>query len=179
MLVVRSRREITRLLGEKLRRSNCRIIITFSKVVKLQVFGSGAFRLVVSSVVLPGLSNFRLSGRVEGVGPTVPVLVLATLKSASSGLRKFSTNTSSCVIGPFSFERLGTHVGMLLGHSTRGVQRMPRRLVCTSLGVGLGDGAMCEGRYRVGLSPGRCGLLICVMRGTRHMLDHMRVTSGM
>lgn len=74
---------------------------------------------MILSQVLPGVSKIDLYGGLHTRNRAVPVLVLATYNSGASVVRNLGTNTSSCIIGPFGFTRLITHVRTLLQHPRR------------------------------------------------------------
>lgn len=73
--------------------------------------------LILASIVVPGLSNLKLLQTLQ-TSPSVhslPVVLLSTQTSRSTGLRKLSTATSNCLIGPFLTGRLLTDVRTGLG----------------------------------------------------------------
>lgn len=113
MLVIRSRITVTSLRGSCLRLDNFRIRVRGSKAGKLRETLRRRFSLFVLSLVLPKMSKFRVYGGVHRVGGA-PVLVISTGGSSVSGVHKLKLKTSSCIAGPFSPDRLMTHIGTRL-----------------------------------------------------------------
>lgn len=107
---MRSSERLTRDVGFRLRGRNCRASVYSSKRRKLCCVGRQDRSLIVLSQVLPSVSNVAILRRTEGGRISAPIVVLATLKRLRSGLAKLGNNTSSCVIGPFTFRRLLTEV---------------------------------------------------------------------
>lgn len=124
MLVVRSSGSVQRKMGVLLRKRNCSIRRTSGNTSKLGGLAPGA-GLIVLSVVVPNVSKLGAYRRVEGVS-CIPVLFLATGSGRSSGLVKFVTKTSSCLVGPFSCARLFTEIETLLHHRRICSQRVLR-----------------------------------------------------
>lgn len=116
VLVIRSRGSVHRFVTHRLTRA-CRILRTRGKGMTLSLIHGGAIGLVVDSIVVPVVSNFRLYGRVGGsIGiDRVPFVLLATRRGLRSHLGKLGSKTSTCVRGPFSVRLLATRINGLLG----------------------------------------------------------------
>lgn len=78
--------------------------------------------LILLSMVVPSVDNFRMTRRL-GSGPgatSVPVVFLATLGDATSVIGKFRINTGSFVSGPFGGRRLVVHIARRVSLMTTG-----------------------------------------------------------
>lgn len=106
----------------------------------------------------------------------MPIVVLATHNARDSGITKLSTNTSSCIIGPFSPHRLVTHVHTILHHNkarTRGaIAYKPLAVGRTHFSTGI--------RKRpVGLNIVRFGVLLILTSSPNHICSQTRLLSQM
>lgn len=100
------------------------ILGTNSNQRKLTLTLSGIPSMVVSSIVVPGVSNGTVYETLGGSvhADRVPVVLLATGSSFRTGRGNCSSNTSSCVAGPFARSLLHDQVlGLLRRHQHSGV----------------------------------------------------------
>lgn len=104
--------------------ARCSILATVGKVRTLTTLSGRCIGLIIDSMVVPRVSNFRLYGAVGSSldCDRVPIMLLATGAGVRSGVRKLRLKTSTCVRGPFSIRCLLTGVSDLVrGH--RGLHR--------------------------------------------------------
>lgn len=113
MLLMRSRASLTVVLNSALRTRNFRVHATRSNRRKLHVFSRRGPSILMTSIVVPGVSNFRVIHHVHGASSHAPILFLATHSTIGSIMRKFRLNNGSCLGGPFTVRRLVIHVGSL------------------------------------------------------------------
>lgn len=160
LLVTSSGGRVASVLGRCSRGSNCRTIITCSNRRTLRRFKGSGFSLVLLSIVVPGGSNFRIYERVQGIS-SVPVVVIATEKRSFRQVVNLSVKTSSCVIGPFSPNRIVTHVQTVLQQLSRASSGGSRRGLCIRRGlrVQLSRFVMGITKRRIRLAGGRVRLL--------------------
>lgn len=78
--------------------------------------GRGSFSITVLSVVVPRISNLAIYGRLHGHSSSLNVVVLSTGARRVSGMAKLLMKTSSCIAGPFSPDRLVTHISTICHH---------------------------------------------------------------
>lgn len=175
-----SRRSLYRVLGFGLRVRKCVMSATGStrRTLGLRLPHCG---LVLLSIVVKRVSKFGVTDVVGGGGSArgVPVVFVATGSARGSALAKFGLKTSSCVSGPFSLHRIVVEMGTILQHATNMRARIPRRLVCGKLSIGVPGGGMSVGGRRVSLAGGRFRVLLLLLRGRKHMFSHRSVLTGM
>lgn len=114
MLLIRSRTDLSVVVGSTLRRRSFRIVATKGNLRKVSHFCGCTPSLVVTSIVVPRVSKFRVVQQVQGRGGRIPMLFLDTHSSASSVIFNFRLKTGSCIHGPFDLHRLIIHTGTLL-----------------------------------------------------------------
>lgn len=127
--------------------------------------------LVLLSVVVPKVSNFRLYGEVE-VLISYPVLFLATGARRGDLMGKLSLKTSSCVSGPFKIVRLQTEVG------TRLEERRERRsiqVILKEIYVRVSRGGLLVGSGRLPLAGTRCRVYRFLTGGEKRIFSGRRV----
>lgn len=139
VLVMRSSGRLDRLFRGILRGGKCRIGDTSSKTRTLRMLSGRCVSLVVSSVVVPIVSNCRLISRLHSTKCRVPILVVATGNSFSSVHRKFLSKDSSCVMGPMGIGRVILEIKTLLHHTRvlgrRGVIVNSARFSCSTVAI--------------------------------------------
>lgn len=116
MLIVSSSPTVTRLISIGLRVTKCSIGRTNSNMGKRTLTIRLVPSLVVLSLVLPEISKLAIYRQLQHShqATSVPILVLATLDRARSGISNFGTKTSSCLAGPFRLSRVLTEIQTLL-----------------------------------------------------------------
>lgn len=70
--------------------------------------------MLMTSIVVPHVSNFRVMHHVHRSSGTAPMLFLATQSTVGSMMGKFRLKTGSCLGGPFNVRRLVMHLGTLV-----------------------------------------------------------------
>lgn len=149
MLLIRSRLALTVVVGSALRRDSFVVRATTGNRRKLHLFFSLHPSMLMTSIVVPRVSKFRVMHHVHRASERAPMLFLATQSTVGSMMRNFRLNTGSCLGGPFNVRRLVVHVGSLTKGTfsfTRARGRayfrvkqcvfgsMTRALVCTNAG---------------------------------------------
>lgn len=127
MLLIRSRRALTVVVGSALRKRGFVVRATTSNRRKLHGFFSLHPSILITSIVVPHVSNFRVIHHVQRASGRAPMLFLATHSTVGSIIRKFRLNTGSCLGGPFKVRRLVVHVGTLMNGTFSFARRGPGR----------------------------------------------------
>lgn len=172
VLIISSRGLVMGKVQFDLRRRKVRISYTCSKRRTLRCTEEYRCSLMLLSIVLPGLSNFRMYRRVHRFS-SVPVIVLATGDRSVSGVLNLRCNTSSCVAGPFGVLRIGTEVGTVV-HEATGHGRRPTNdpiLIGKGVGVSYRKHHIFVKRHRVGLATGRFSILRLLTVGPGGICD--------
>lgn len=102
-------------------------------------------------------------------------MLLATLNAVRREIGKLRLNTSSCLIGPFTFTRLLTQIEALLEQKGAVVAR--DRFGITSLSVSLMSEGIDHTKGHVILADGRFDLLRFFVHRRKRILPHSLVTS--
>lgn len=116
VLLIRSGRRLLTLVIHLLR-NGCRVLGTTGKARTLRVLTGRRISLVISSIVVPRVSNVRLYHQIGARfrAYRVPLVLLATGADSRSRIRKCRSKTSNCVYGPLHLSILFTGVSGLLG----------------------------------------------------------------
>lgn len=99
------------LLGHFLRGRKCSITCAKGKVVILRRFPIIGPSLILLSVGVPNLGNFRITRGVQRGSHRILVFFLSSHSSGGSHLGNFDLGKGSCLTGPFCPRRLLTQVG--------------------------------------------------------------------
>lgn len=178
VLMISSRGPVSSVVGFGLRGRNCRIIITCSNRRTLRGIRDRRPSLVILSLVLPGVSNLRITGQIQ-TGRAAPVVVMATGSSRLSGILKLRLKTSSCIAGPFSGQRLMTQIGTGLHHrrttTTPTTRTRGTSVRINSLAVRPSTCAIAGHNRGVGLARHRFRLLCCLTRRVNRIVGHRRL----
>lgn len=165
LLIIRSRTSV-HLCLEMLFSTACGVVVTRGKRRKMEVTHGRVPSLMVASIVVPIVGNFRyyhVLGRSLGAY-RVPVVLLATLASSRGVIGKVRLKTSSCVLGPFGPRVLHAGMGHLVGDQARLGQ------VCAGLlvpSVAIGNSRRRGARAVVVRSPFVARVLGVMGRGLR------------
>lgn len=179
VLMMSSRGPVSSVVGFGLAGRNCSIRATCSNRRTLGRIRRISPSLVVLSLVLPGVSNLRITHRIHGAR-SVPVVVIATGSTRVSGILNLRVNTSSCIAGPFSGHRLITHIGTGLEHRTTITGTAPRRRGSSSvrvndLAVRPRTCIISGGNRGVRLARHRFRLLCCLTGRVNRIVAHRRL----
>lgn len=162
--MVRSSVGVSTLRRSCLRTGSFRIGATTSNVGNLSLTLGRSFSLILLSVVLPKVSKLGIYAGLER-GGSVPVVVMDTGHSSVSGVGKLNFNTSSCVIGPFSPNRLITEIVTRVGEcrelasGSRSINSGYRAVRVDNLGLSNGTEHTFISSARLTLAGGRFSLL--------------------
>lgn len=173
VLVIRSRGGVSGLVRVTLSQRKRGASYIFSNRDYTSILRGGRFSLVLLSIVLPGVDNFRLVSCVGNF--SAPMVFVATGSSVSSEICKLGLKTSSCVAGPFGVSRLRTEISTMLqecGGTGAGLD-------FGSVMVSAGSEVIAGGKMRVSLALGRCRVLLLFMHGGGVTLCHRVVCREM
>ncbi len=73
-----------------------------------------AIGLVISDIILPGMSGIELCKRIKEVMPDVPILMLTALGTTDDKLEGFDAGADDYMTKPFDFRELLARIGVLL-----------------------------------------------------------------
>lgn len=172
LLLIRSRPSLQRDITEGLRHTKCRASSYNSKRATLRVLTTRQCSLILLSLGLPQISKVAILHALQGVSLRAPILVLSTHDRVTSGIRNLSTNTGSCLTGPFRLTRLRTHIHDLAQ------QRFVRHgiyLQYNELDFSAGDQITVISNRPIPLAHGRDDILRCLLLRRKHPIDRRRL----
>lgn len=185
VLIYRSRTTVHSFIIVGLAETNCSMIRTSYNRTTLRGCrrGGNSFSITVLSIVVPNVSNFRIYGRLEGHGNKVKVVVLSTGARRVSGMAKLVLNTSSCIAGPFSPDRLLTEISSLCEEITLTRSRsrggFGRRLGSNRFALGLHGHTLVGDKGVVRLARIRFRVVRCFFSGPNITLSEVSVLGRM
>lgn len=172
---MRSRGSLEGVIGGELIGRRCDMSTYKSNLRTVTCVSVASCSNVVLSVVLPKGSKCRVLERLERQRSSAPILLLATGSDVRSHIEKLSLNTSSCLVGPFTFRRLLTEVHIVVHEGPRFASG---RLGVTSLVLSHSAEGIAETKGRVSLSTGRFVILRYLVHGGGVMVAERRVRRG-
>lgn len=174
VLMVRSRHTLYRAVIHDLGELTCDISFYCSKGGTGRLLKVRGCSLILLSLGLPNTSKVAMLQALQRASGSAKILVLSTHYRITSGIRRLSTKTGSCLAGPFRLRRLRTEVHDLAHQQfARGGIILGYKGITFSAGTHI----TITSNRRLSLAQGRVKVLRCLLLGRNHPIDRRRLLS--
>lgn len=128
ILVIEDDRRLAMLLRTGIEEAGYQVLLSYDAEMALRLVGGGnAINLVVSDIILPGMSGLELCKRLRQDCPGIPVLMLTALGTTDDKLEGFDAGADDYMTKPFDFRELIARIGALLKRSSSGKDSSARQ----------------------------------------------------
>ncbi|MCQ2111691.1 MAG: response regulator transcription factor [Bacteroidaceae bacterium] len=137
ILVIEDDRRLAMLLRTGIEEAGYQVLLSYDAEMALRlVQGGNAIDLVVSDIILPGMSGLELCKRLRQDCPGIPVIMLTALGTTDDKLEGFDAGADDYMTKPFDFRELIARIGALLKRAsahTDGTVHQPKVLKVADL----------------------------------------------
>ena len=114
ILIIEDEQRVADLLRRGLEEMGYQAFVAYDAEMGLRLFRSGDYDLVISDVVLPGMSGFELVKVIKESNQHVPVIMLTALGTTDDKLEGFDAGADDYMVKPFDIRELEARIRVLL-----------------------------------------------------------------
>ncbi len=116
ILIIEDDRRLASLLRQGMEEAGYQVILAYDGEMALQLMqlDFGRIGLVISDILLPGISGLDLCKRIRSRFADIPILMLTALGTTDDKLEGFDAGADDYMTKPFDFRELIARVGVLL-----------------------------------------------------------------
>lgn len=116
ILIIEDDQRLATLLRTGVEEAGYQVLLAYDGEMALRLFRShtDAVSLVLSDIILPGLTGLELCKLVRAERPDVPILMLTALGTTDDKLEGFDAGADDYMTKPFDFRELLARIGVLL-----------------------------------------------------------------
>lgn len=114
ILIVEDDLRLANLLRSGIEEAGYSTLLAFDGEMALRLIQNGNVDLVVSDIILPGISGLDLCKKIRSVRPETAILMLTALGTTDDKLEGFDAGADDYMTKPFDFRELLARIGVLL-----------------------------------------------------------------
>lgn len=176
ILIIEDDIRVAGLLKAGLEESGYQPMVAYDGEMGLRMFRSHAFRLVVSDIVLPGMSGLDLCREIRRLNASVPVLMLTALGTTDDKVEGFDAGADDYLVKPFDFRELNARIRALIKRGAEPVAApQPERIEYADLAIDLRQHTVSRGGVPIKLSPKEYGLLVYMAGNAERVISRPEI----
>jgi putative two-component system response regulator len=129
ILVIDDDAVVRRIVADMLERLGYEVVVAISPEEALATLDDPGLRLVISDIVMPGLSGFELTEVVRLRRPSLPVLLITGAGTEANLTEALASGAAGLIAKPFAMQDLHRHVEAVLGRAERSEREVRQRFV--------------------------------------------------
>ena len=114
ILIVEDDLRLANLLRSGIEEAGYSTLLAFDGEMALRLIQNGNVDLVVSDIILPGISGLDLCKKIRSAQPDTAILMLTALGTTDDKLEGFDAGADDYMTKPFDFRELLARIGVLL-----------------------------------------------------------------
>lgn len=116
ILIIEDDQRLASLLQTGIEEAGYHVLLAYDGEMALRLFRSnaGVVNLVLSDIILPGMTGLELCKQVRAEQPDIPILMLTALGTTDDKLEGFDAGADDYMTKPFDFRELLARIGVLL-----------------------------------------------------------------
>ncbi len=177
ILIIEHDRRLASLLQTGIEEAGHRVLLAYDAEMALRLFRSNAdtVSLVLSDIILPGMTGLELCKQVRAEQPNVPILMLTALGTTDDKLEGFDAGAEDYMTKPFDFRELLARIGVLLRR--RPTPALPERegVEYADLRLDLDKHECTRGGVPIHLTPKEFALLHYLMENAGRVVNRMDI----
>lgn len=176
ILVIEDEQRVAWLLKQGLEESGYQVMVAYDGLTGLRLFRENKFSLVISDIILPGMSGFDLCRQIRALVPQIPILILTALGSTDDKLEGFDVGADDYMVKPFDFRELNARIKVLLKHrDTKERTRQLEELHYADLTIHLSTKSVTRNGTEIKLSPKEYYLLLYMVENADRVLSRSEI----
>lgn len=176
ILIIEDEQRVAHLLRLGLEEMGYLAVVAYDAEMGLRLFRAGRYDLVVSDIVLPGMSGFDLVKEIKECNGNIPVIMLTALGTTDDKLEGFDAGADDYMVKPFDIRELEARIRILLKRrAPDNTEQQDKELVYAGLRADLLTRTVYRDGQEVRLTPKEFNLLIYMMRNPERILTRMEI----
>lgn len=117
ILIVEDETKTANALKKGLEDSGYTVDVAYDGLDGLAQFSAGKYQLIVSDIIMPGITGIELCKRIRAIHPSVPILLLTAIDSKDNVVTGLDAGADDYLTKPFDFRELLARIRRLLKRS--------------------------------------------------------------
>lgn len=178
ILIVEDDLRLATLLRSGVEEAGYSVLLAYDGEMALRLIQNGNVSLVVSDIILPGISGIELCKKIRSVKPETAILMLTALGTTDDKLEGFDAGADDYMTKPFDFRELLVRISVLL--KRRGASVLPANDTANILQYGdlklnLDKQECFRGESLIKLTPREFSLLRFLMENAERVVSRSEI----
>lgn len=117
ILIVEDETKTANALKKGLEDSGYIVDVAYDGLDGLAQFSGGKYQLIVSDIIMPGITGIELCKRIRAIHPSIPILLLTAIDSKDNVVTGLDAGADDYLTKPFDFRELLARIRRLLKRS--------------------------------------------------------------
>ncbi|HLP49544.1 MAG TPA: response regulator transcription factor [Chitinophagales bacterium] len=117
ILIVEDETKTANALKKGLEDSGYTVDVAYDGLDGLAQFSGGKYQLIVSDIIMPGITGIELCKRIRAIHPSIPILLLTAIDSKDNVVTGLDAGADDYLTKPFDFRELLARIRRLLKRS--------------------------------------------------------------
>jgi DNA-binding response OmpR family regulator len=175
ILIIEDERRVADLLRGGLDENGYHVMVAYDGEMGIRLFRSNSFDLVISDIILPGMSGFEVCKEIRKDHPDTPILMLTALGSTDDKLEGFDAGADDYMVKPFDFRELYARIRVLLKRGQEHTHTVPKELSYADLYIDLAGKNVTRAGIAIKLSPKEYHLLVYMTEHAERVLSRIEI----
>lgn len=184
ILIIEDDQRLSALLRAGIEEAGYHVLLAYDAEMALRLLKSSSalgsatsVSLVISDIILPGMSGIELCKRIREKRPNVPILMLTALGTTDDKLEGFDAGADDYMTKPFDFRELLARIGVLLRRTSPNPpeSEKPKMLTVADLSLNIEKHECERGNVTIHLTPKEFALLQYLMENAGRVLTRSEI----
>jgi DNA-binding response OmpR family regulator len=175
ILIIEDEKRVADLLRGGLEENGYQVMVAYDGEMGIRLFRSNSFDLVISDIILPGISGFEVCKEIRKDHPNTPILMLTALGSTDDKLEGFDAGADDYMVKPFDFRELYARIRVLLKRGQEHTHAVPKELSYADLHINLTGKNVTRAGIPIKLSPKEYNLLVYMTEHAECVLSRIEI----
>lgn len=177
ILVIEDDLRLATLLRTGIEEAGHHVLLAYDAEMALRLMRSdgAALNLVISDIILPGMSGLELCKRIRAERPEVPILMLTALGTTDDKLEGFDAGADDYMTKPFDFRELLARIAVLLRRGAAPPVAQPEQLTYADLTLDLVRHECSRDGVQIHLTPKEFKLLQYLMENAGRVVSRAEI----
>lgn len=179
ILIIEDDQRLASLLQTGIEEAGYHVLLAYDAEMALRLFRSNAdtVSLVLSDIILPGMTGLELCKQVRAERPDMPILMLTALGTTDDKLEGFDAGADDYMTKPFDFRELLARIGVLLRRTSPSLSQRgaPKILTIADLTLDIERHECTRGGVPIHLTPKEFALLQYLMENAGKVVSRMDI----
>lgn len=175
ILVIEDEQRVAELIARGLKEMNYQVDLAFNAEDALTLFQNKNFHIILSDIILPGISGLDFCQQIRNLNKEVPIIMLTALGTTDDKLEGFDAGADDYMVKPFDLRELDGRIRVLLKRSKQEENTQPTKLTYADLQIDLLTKTANRSGEHIKLSPKEYNLLVYMIKNADRLLTRIEI----